>query len=687
MLVGFQDGTLILINSNSEEIIYTNILIHKLFSLIELKIYKKERNELSFISTSINGNIFLNYLKIGGISSLFKKIETIEININNNSPIFLVKFIQLSQENQKLFTNYKNLKKYVILGSIESIWVYCLDPIKEVFEIKKPNFIKETVVPDAQIGLGFLPDISTRFVKKDKRNHLLLIISWGKIIYFYQIQFKDEESIENYKEIGNYINLFNILRIGFMNNSVIYILDNSFSIKTIVSSKINPEKITLNKENPLIPNKNNLEAEIEKSRLVSRNISSQKNLNKNENEPINSYLYSIVESKDLSTSVVVLGDNQIYLVDLPDWLSFLEYLQKVEAFIQLFSLGIQLFKGKIMFFLNIPDEKIRQQKISDKLIEFIKGYLDFNIKKNKNNELLGDCIKIAIELFIEIEAFDILINTILPYLDSKNYGDLFLYKLVPFILCDKLKSINLSTELILRLIDLYNKNDKHDFLSQMLLHINIQSLDTFKIRKKLEDLNLFTPLIYLYTNRKNEDYILPIEKMFEFFNSKAISNKTVFDVENNAINYSKALNQNLLTEKDVRESKEYIGHKILWYMRLCLTKKKFPDNTIKIEKEQYEKLVPRITYWLLSPKVIDELLSFDSKNYIMIFKNIFTIIELKNIIVKAAKDEKYTTEIINILSTSDIKIKSIEPDSIMKYLIEWCKKKNLNADIYKEFQK
>ena len=79
--------------------------------------------------------------------------------------------------------------------------------------------------------------------------------------------------------------------------------------------------------------------------------------------------------------------------------------------------------------------------------------------------MLGDCIKIAIELCIEIEAFDILINTILPYLDSKNYGDLFLYKLETFILCDKLKSINLSTELILRLIDLYNKNDKQGILS------------------------------------------------------------------------------------------------------------------------------------------------------------------------------------------------------------------------------
>lgn len=43
MLVGFQDGTVILININSEEIIYTNILIHKFFSLIELKIYKKKK--------------------------------------------------------------------------------------------------------------------------------------------------------------------------------------------------------------------------------------------------------------------------------------------------------------------------------------------------------------------------------------------------------------------------------------------------------------------------------------------------------------------------------------------------------------------------------------------------------------------------------------------------------------------
>lgn len=130
-------------------------------------------------------------------------------------------------------------------------------------------------------------------------------------------------------------------------------------------------------------------------------------------------------------------------------------------------------------------------------------------------------------------------------------------------------------------------------------------------------------------NGQNEDYFLPLEKLFDYFYSKAISNKLLFDEENKVIDYSKALTQNLVTEKDVRECKEYNGHKILWYIRWCLTGKKFPDNSIRMEPNQFEKLVPRLTYWLLIPKVIDEFIKFDPKNYFMIHKNIFSIVDLR----------------------------------------------------------
>ena len=136
-------------------------------------------------------------------------------------------------ENQRLYSNLKQLKRYVMLGSLESISLYCVDPLEEIFEIKKPIFIKETVVPDAQIGIGRPPDVFMRFVKKDEKNHLLLIISWGKIIYFYQMPIIDSIYITSYKELGYYVNLFNILRIGFMNNSVIYCLDKSFAFTSV----------------------------------------------------------------------------------------------------------------------------------------------------------------------------------------------------------------------------------------------------------------------------------------------------------------------------------------------------------------------------------------------------------------------------------------------------------------------
>ena len=84
-----------------------------------------------------------------------------------------------------------------------------------------------------------------RFAKKDEKNHLLLIVSWGKIIYFYKLPIVNVNSIEEYKELGYYNNLFNILRIGFMNNSVVYCIDTSFSIKVLDSSKIITEKMKI----------------------------------------------------------------------------------------------------------------------------------------------------------------------------------------------------------------------------------------------------------------------------------------------------------------------------------------------------------------------------------------------------------------------------------------------------------
>ena len=460
IICGYEDGTIVVINAISKEVKYRNNKLHKNCSCIELKLYKKENRELHFISSGGDNQIFYNILTMPSL--FFWKLNSQKLNINNTTPIFMIKFIAFPLKIKKQYTNLEFLRKYVIFGSLEFISFYCVESFKEIFTIKKPDFIKECVLPDAQVGIGKnCIGLENPFIKMvvDEKNHLLLIISWEKIIYVYQLPIVGGKSIENYKEIGYYNNLFNIHRIGFMNNSIIYCLDKSFSIKIIDSTKINKGKIEIINGNPRIP-KNNYLAEIGKSRLISFYTSSQKKLLDKKNNTKESYLYSIVENND---SIFSLDKNEIYKVELVEWEIFLNNLSKNEDFINLFSIGIDLYKDKMNALSNIPVNK-EKTEIRDYLKKCICQYIILNIEekkikgssleeaKYKKRKRIDDCIKISIELCIEINAVDYLFETIEPILESKDYEELFLEKLEPFILCDKIKDFVLPSNIILKLI-------------------------------------------------------------------------------------------------------------------------------------------------------------------------------------------------------------------------------------------
>ena len=65
----------------------------------------------------------------------------------------------------------------------------------------------------------------------------------GEILFIYQLSLEDGNITNELKEVGYYINLFNILRIGFLNSSVVFCLDKTYGIKILNSSKVNQGKI------------------------------------------------------------------------------------------------------------------------------------------------------------------------------------------------------------------------------------------------------------------------------------------------------------------------------------------------------------------------------------------------------------------------------------------------------------
>ena len=447
---------------------------------MEIKIHKKDKeNEIYFISSGGDGQVYYSsFTKL-----IFWRFSS-NLIIKNDTPIFMIKIICISSKNQNYYAKLYSLRKYVLLGSMEEIKLFCLEQkIEQILEIKKPDNILGNIAPDAQIGIGRIPEIQMRFAKKDDKNRLILIVSWGNIIYFYQLSLEDGNITNELKEVGYYINLFNILRIGFLNSSVVFCLDKTYGIKILNSSKVNQGKINFSDGKPIFPNKNDL-AEIEKNRHICECISSDKQFD----NTIETYLYSTIEN---DCSLQILGEKQIYDLNLISWDIFLKELQNNNDFLNLFSVGIDIYKGKIAFFSNLPDNRTIKKKIGDYLKEIIPQYINVilkdkksNIKDIKEEKKIFECINIVIEVCIELEAVEFLLRTIEPLFEEKEYGDLFLERVEPFILCDKIVKYVLSSDIIINLIELYNKNGKSELLSQMLLHINIIAMDKPEIKEK-----------------------------------------------------------------------------------------------------------------------------------------------------------------------------------------------------------
>ena len=119
------------------------------------------------------------------------------------------------------------------------------------------------------------------------------------------------------------------------------------------------------------------------------------------------------------------------------------------------------------------------------LRQIISQYVIVNIGETNSQDIekIGDCTKITIEFFIEIEAVEFLLNSILPSFEAKEYDKLFLEKFIAFALTDKIANVEISSRIIFHLIDLYYKYGMQEILGKMLFHINIKSIDTIEIKK------------------------------------------------------------------------------------------------------------------------------------------------------------------------------------------------------------
>ena len=686
---GFANGNIAIYELTTNKCKYINTTIHKTACTNIKLIERIDKKTFRLFTSDQEGNI-LDMTISGGFFG-FSISKSVIFGINKIHPPFIVHFLKFKENEIKNKNFLQKMRKTIITGSLENINMFKIEPkVKKIYNFPKPSHIKDTSIPDIALGLGKPPTSNNSFDGDDVELQLLFAISWDKVIYLHIVPILNKELTDPLL-IGYYVNDTQIIRIGFLSLSTLYLVDKKGNYKVLNTRKFNLGTLELKPDflDPIVP-KDNKKAELQDTLHFEGNILKQMYLKASNGSIKETYLNTIINNST-KDELNILTNKFLYNQQLLDYQKYLKDLQKKESWMELLILGMNIYQGKMTALYGIP-LKISERKkvIGEFLQDVISQFLFTNagsqqvLNNNKNNYFdpslenarIEKNMEITIEFCIEIESVDYLLDKILKIYESKKYKDIFLSKLEPFILCDKLLKFEIPEEIILDLIKLYESKKKFDTLSQLLLHINIKSLDVPSVKQKIENLFLTTPFIYLCVNGNSPDYFEPVLRIYDkFINSAEIPN---------FVSYENLLSTKALSLKEIQTTKQYLGHKLFWYIKKSLTGKKFPNYNENMDKEMYHKAISKITYWLLSDDVLNNLILFEPKTYFDIFIYVLSNNDLIEYLEENNDYDDRKKEALEILKkneNSSYSFVNVKPSDLANHLITQGNKYGNSAPI------
>ena len=486
--------------------------------------------------------------------------------------------------------------------------------------------------------------------KLDKiKGDILLGICWYNKISVYLINIINNE-IQKPIYAGDYIdNSANIIHMGFFSTSIIYYIDEKKNIKLVSTNLIKKEEKKIDNNN-IIKKYESKEENINDINIISsmnneikfsKEIASGE-ININNNKDINNYKEITIKDNNLMFSlnqeqnmkifnnyiasnpknIYILSRNNFNHIKLYTWEQCLMNMKSSFDWITMFCIGIDIYKGhsNIKSLADIPNETYyRKTKVKYVLKKIIKEYFAINLNDNLNPNSNFDFVNITIETCINIESLDFLLDEIYHLIDTKGFGDLFLERIEPFILKDKIKNQVLAPTTLNLLIEFYTSKNKIYNLSQLLLHLNLKCLNCELIKKISLQYEYYSTIIYIYTNALN-DYFYPLLIMYEKFNSLFVKNNnnndnTFMEIINDK--YNKIPNKYETLEK----TKEYLGYKIFWYINISIKGQKYPNFNELIDERTYFDII--VVFFIFYTNALN-LRLFDSYTYFLILENFFT---------------------------------------------------------------
>ena len=702
IFIGYTNGNIAMFDLKSLKL---KLLINNIIQNCEclcIKFINREGKFIKIIVSDQYGNVFLIKIKDGMRGC--RVIEKQKIYENKDYPIYFIRLIEFNDNFLKSHSFLKNLNKNIIFGSLQNIEIYQLIDFSTLtlkFKIEHPEWMNGYPIADISFGIGKNPQSRESLGEDDDEPQILMCASFGNLLNLYIIPI-DNGELTLPIIIGHYFNINKsgnnqIIRIGFLSKGAVFLIDKDNNLKILNTKKFIKGNAHINMDT-LTP-ENNVDysiTEIQEIYKFKSEINKQINLITPENNYKETFMNSIVENFD-NKNIAVLSNKCLYILELIQYDDCLKKLQKSEKWMDMCILGMEIYKGEISCLKGIPTNvEERKKKIREILQQLIYVYImsdDRNLdnKYNKNNitrrnsfyenqenlKHTENKIEIIIEFCSEIEGFDFLLDKILKRYEGEGYEDLFLSKLESFILCDKMLKYEINEDLILKLIQLYEDKKKTNVLNKLLLHIDIKSLCSPIVNSKIiNDLKLLPPMINIFVNGNNPDYFKPIIEMYEIFQKAKSLNFN---------SYEKIIDTKNLSE--IINSKEYKGHKILWYIKKCFIKRKYPYFEENMEEKEYEKYIMDLIFWLMKENIMKDLVEFDSENYFGILNRIFGDERITDIINKYNSNHDNVKKKIRNLNEQSYEYayKDLSPLNLANYIIDQGKKIKGNQKIKLDF--
>ena len=646
IFVGHNDGSINIFDIKKGNLLNSLKDIHS-SKILSIKYSSNDKNNIKIISSDEDGQVFL---LIYNLSKLKKKPQT-SLIFKHTSPIYtIVKFNPMENESK------------VLLGfaSINKVFLYTLEPkLEKIFELKKPEYLTEDEIPDISLGYGTRP-ISNTNTKKLSENvgnrETFFAIAWGNVIHFYCVIYKSETFIPE-GPIGYFENNIGIIRLGFISASIIYFFDKTAQLKIINTAFCDFGKYEANEDRKFVYNKNAL---IDEGKILDPHMK-KNNISKNKEIPLYTYINYIY---NLQNSIYLFTEEGLRIGKVLSYKDCIEDIIKISNnWFGAMCLAIDIYQGNMTSFPGVPsDEKERKKKLEPYLIDLLNKYIEDNFKKieKKEEELdeefidmkddkIIECINVSIEFCFGIKIFDYLLSNVQQTFNKYGKQDMFYKLLEPFIFNDILINEDLSETFMILLYKRYSIKKELDLLNHFLIHINLKCLSSLAIQKLASDDNLFSLIIFIFSNGSSyQDYFKPIKQMFQFYISQK-EYQFEFNNENkkeyNYFNYCEIYGlKGLRGIKELEKSKEYIGHKLLWYIEQSLKGNKlaplanFDLLKFNVSSENYKNFIALIFYWILQKNVFLTLLNFDSYSFLSTLSLFFT----EQNLIKILQDFKFT---------------------------------------------